>query len=119
MKLIVKLKTKSNYRRLNGYEVEVVEIKGSRVTCSLPDFPNDKNINADFDIKEVEFISYQKPNLLKFMHDTVGPVNRIKSMATMIDQGRNVSDHVKMIGLIIKSADDLNKELDTFYSQYK
>ena len=57
MKAIVK--TKSNFRQVNGVKLEVVECVGTRVTCKVPFYENEKllkgvkMIAADFNINEV------------------------------------------------------------------
>lgn len=50
------INTKSNYRNLNGKELEVKEIYGKRVTCKLndPEFP--KALSVDFMLHEVTFV---------------------------------------------------------------
>lgn len=53
MKKVI-IKTKSNFRNLNGTIQEVYEIVGTRVTCLINiDF---KLMQVDFNIKEVTFI---------------------------------------------------------------
>lgn len=61
MKVIVK--TKSNFRNLNGQELEVLEInrisdKNTRVSCSVYDESLSKDITVDFDIQEVVSFKY-------------------------------------------------------------
>jgi hypothetical protein len=48
-----KIKTKSNYRGLNGKWLAIKEIVGTRVTCYV-DTPDLGKITADFALKEVE-----------------------------------------------------------------
>jgi hypothetical protein len=52
----VTIKTKSNYRNLNGTIQPVYEIVGTRVTCLI--FVNEfqKSVQVDFHISEVTFI---------------------------------------------------------------
>ena len=47
------IKTKSNYRNLNGQTLKVIEIAGSRVTCEVIDEQTGQCIHADFGLKEV------------------------------------------------------------------
>ncbi len=54
----VKIKTKSNYRDLNGQWLDVVEAVGKRITCSVPSEFQLGAVNADFDLSEVEEIDY-------------------------------------------------------------
>lgn len=48
-KLTVKVNTKSNYRNLNGEWLEVYEIIGRRVTCSIHSYP----ALMDFTVDEI------------------------------------------------------------------
>jgi len=52
-KISVIIKTKSNYRNLNGIPLEVVELRGTRVSCRVFDTEANKNITVDFTLKEV------------------------------------------------------------------
>lgn len=57
------MNTKSNYKNCNGIQLEVVECKGTRISCYVPyngfhksgthNINRDKMIIADFSIKEV------------------------------------------------------------------
>ena len=49
--LTATIKTKSNFRNLNGQTLEVIEIVGTRVTCKVKDGHN--TISSDFTIQEV------------------------------------------------------------------
>ena len=73
------------------------------------------------EVHGVEAIKESKNNaLLRFMHDTVGKVNNIKSLTDLINKGLLHPDEVKMsINTIGKLADQLNAELDSYYSQNK
>jgi len=51
LKVIVK--TKSNFRDLNGKILDVFEIVGTRVTCKVWDDIIQKKIQIDFSLKEV------------------------------------------------------------------
>lgn len=58
------MNTKSNYKNCNGIRLEVVEVKGKRISCYVPyngfnkqgkpNIKNDRNCIADFSIKELE-----------------------------------------------------------------
>jgi hypothetical protein len=118
-----KIKTKSNFRNLNHTWLTVAEMKGTRVTCIVPDDLSGKNLNVDFTIAEIEEFDYDNPNkaLLQFMHDAVSPINRIKSLARMLDKGGILSTEseekkLAALKLIHESADSANTELDTYYS---
>ena len=50
------IKTKSNFRNLNGKVVDVVEFKGNRVTCRIWAEDLQKFVNADFTKNECIFI---------------------------------------------------------------
>lgn len=54
MRVIVE--TKSNYRNLNGKELDVIEIIGTRCTCVIDDefWPNSRAIKVDFHINEIK-----------------------------------------------------------------
>jgi hypothetical protein len=52
----VKIKTKSNYRNLNGTTQDVYEVVGTRVTCLIFVDEFQKSIQVDFNINEVTFI---------------------------------------------------------------
>jgi hypothetical protein len=117
-----KVKTKSNFRNLNHTWLTVAEMKGTRVTCIVPDDISGKSLNVDFTIAEIEEFDYENPNkaLLKFMHDAISPINRIKSLARMLDKGGILSTEseekrLAALKLIQESADSANTELDTFY----
>lgn len=47
------VKTKSNYRSLNGIELPIVEIVGTRVSCKVFDDEIGKFITSDFGLSEV------------------------------------------------------------------
>jgi len=51
--LTATIKTKSNFRNLNGQTLEVIEVVGTRVTCKVKD--GHHTISADFTIQEVTF----------------------------------------------------------------
>lgn len=51
------INTKSNYRNLNGQTLEVIEQVQNRVTCKCFIEEFNKEINIDFDIKEVKIIN--------------------------------------------------------------
>jgi hypothetical protein len=55
MLVTVKIKTKSNYRNLNGTILEVVEMRGKRVTCK----ENNGSLTMDFQLNEIEEIFYK------------------------------------------------------------
>ena len=55
MKNFAKVKTKSNYRNLNGQWLEVREFLGNLVACIIID-ENGQKITADFNLKEIEEI---------------------------------------------------------------
>ena len=48
--------TKSNYRNLNGSILEVVEVKGKRVTLKVWMSEVGRYNNVDFTLSEVEFV---------------------------------------------------------------
>jgi hypothetical protein len=50
------IKTKSNFRNLNGKVVDVVEMVGNRVTCKIWAEDLQKFVNADFTKSECVFI---------------------------------------------------------------
>jgi hypothetical protein len=52
----VTIKTKSNYRNLNGTTQDVYEVVGTRVTCLIFVDEFQKSIQVDFHISEVTFI---------------------------------------------------------------
>jgi len=52
--LTAKINTKSNFRDLNGTELQVTEINKKRVTCKMFDYTIQKWINVDFTMSEVE-----------------------------------------------------------------
>ena len=52
----VTIKTKSNYRNLNGTIQQVYEVVGTRVTCLIFVDEFQKSIQVDFHINEVTFI---------------------------------------------------------------
>lgn len=52
--LKAKINTKSNFRNLNGFTLDVVEISGTRVSCIYFDRIN--YITIDFTLQEVELI---------------------------------------------------------------
>jgi len=47
------IKTKSNYKNLNGTWLQVSEIVGSRVSCTTFDEEMQKPITIDFTLKEI------------------------------------------------------------------
>jgi hypothetical protein len=49
-----KIKTKSNYRGLNGQFLKVHEIAGKRVTCEVFQEEFNKIFLVDFTLKEIE-----------------------------------------------------------------
>lgn len=51
--LTAKINTKSNFRDLNGTELQVTEINKKRVTCKMFDYTIQKWINVDFTMSEV------------------------------------------------------------------
>lgn len=51
MKAIVK--TKGNYRNLNGKELDIIEILGTRVSCNVFAEEFQKNITVDFHLNEI------------------------------------------------------------------
>jgi hypothetical protein len=53
--LKAKINTKSNFRNLNGFTLDVIEISGTRVSCIYFDRIN--YITIDFTLQEVE-LSY-------------------------------------------------------------
>ncbi len=117
-----KINTKSNFRNLNGEWLTVSEMKGDRVTCVFNDDQSDKTLLADFKIYEIEAFDYDNPNkaLLQFMHDAVGKVNNIQSLAGLIRKELYVvNERSKMMDMIITSAVELNSELDSYYSKNK
>lgn len=54
--MIAKIKTKSNYRKLNGKWLKVIEIVGKRVTCKVYMEEFNKYTNVDFTLNEIEEI---------------------------------------------------------------
>ena len=56
MLVTVKIKTKSNYRNLNGSILEVVEMCGKRVTCKGK---GNSGLTMDFTLNEIEEIFYK------------------------------------------------------------
>ena len=58
------VKTVSNFKKANGKKLEVVEIRGNRVSCKVPFYgfdikgrPQGSLVTADFKLREiVEFI---------------------------------------------------------------
>lgn len=54
------IKTKSNFRNLNGTWLTVIEIKGTRVTCEVFDNELNKFISVDFTSKEVKEYEYSR-----------------------------------------------------------
>lgn len=52
------IKTKSNFRNLNGTWLTVLEIKGNRVTCEVLENEFGKYITVDFTSKEVKEYEY-------------------------------------------------------------
>jgi hypothetical protein len=56
------IKTKTNFRNLNGTWLEVTEIKGNRVTCLHFDSELDRYITIDFTSKEVKEFEYSIKN---------------------------------------------------------
>jgi hypothetical protein len=52
MTLKAKIQTKSNYRKLNGTFVSIVEFLGTIVVCQFQD-ENGKEVKADFNISEI------------------------------------------------------------------
>ena len=59
MKTTATVKTKSNFRNLNGQSLEVVEIAGTRVSCKVFCNEMQKVITVDFSLKEiVKFSNY-------------------------------------------------------------
>lgn len=53
-----KIKTRSNYRNLNGQWLKVVEIVGTRVSC-LVETEDMGTQTVDFSLKEVEMMAYK------------------------------------------------------------
>jgi hypothetical protein len=47
------IKTKSNYKKLNGTWLEVKEMTGTRVSCNVYNEELGKKITVDFNLKEV------------------------------------------------------------------
>ena len=56
MEAFVQIKTKSNFRNLNGTIQKVVEIKGKRVTCFVKTEDHPDGIRIDFNLNEVTFV---------------------------------------------------------------
>ena len=57
----VKIKTKSNYRSLNGEWLEVHEAQGTRISGYVPDASSkDGKIVVDFAISEITEIKYNQ-----------------------------------------------------------
>lgn len=53
------VKTKSNFRNLNGKELDIVDMNGTRVSCSVFDENVGKDVTVDFNLKEVvSFVSF-------------------------------------------------------------
>ena len=52
----VRIKTRSNYRNLNGTLQKVYEVVGDRVTCSIFIEEFGKEVQVDFGKKEVVFV---------------------------------------------------------------
>lgn len=131
MILKAKIKTKSNFRNLNGQWLEVREMKVTRVTCR---FINEINEIADIDftLQEIEEFDYEKPKptnnaLLQLTHDTSGPANRIKSLVKMLKKRiapddfsvEQINEENKMLDMITQSADDVNTAVDAYYKEVK
>ena len=57
--------------------------------------------------------------LLQFMHDTVGKVNNIKILSEMLLRTELTPEQKEIVDRISISADKLNEELDSYYSQNK
>lgn len=54
--------------------------------------------------------------ILQLMHDTAGPTNRIKSLVALLkNDNSSIPERDKMLNLILQSAEELNKAIDTFY----
>jgi hypothetical protein len=50
------IKTKSNYKNLNGQWLEVIEAVGKRISCKHND--NGNNVTVDFTLSEIAELSY-------------------------------------------------------------
>lgn len=51
--MLAQVKTKSNYRNLNGVFLPVKEISGKRVSCVVYVEEIDRNITVDFTLSEI------------------------------------------------------------------
>ena len=68
--LKAKFKTKSNYKNSNGQWLEVVEISGKRISCSMPEFGFGNILSkssiryhtADFDVSEI--VEFNNGNMM-------------------------------------------------------
>jgi len=59
--------------------------------------------------------------LLQLMHDTMGKTARIKGCVKLLKGGTQLTqiDRIKMLDIIERSAEDLNKVLDAYYISQK
>ena len=62
--MTAKVKTKSNYKNLNGQWLPVYEIRGTRVTLTVVDEIHGE-IHADFALSEIVEFSHAKPQAHK------------------------------------------------------
>ena len=59
----VSVQTKSNYKKLNGKHLPLIELAGRRVTCLVYDEVYAKWVTTDFSLNEIYFIELDKhPN---------------------------------------------------------
>ncbi len=115
----VKIKTKSNYRNLNGQWLTVSEMLGKRVTCVIFDEGCAKKISVDFNLSDVIEFDYENPmkSLGELIHDTANKVQNILSLTEMLQRRGIYSEEVtKMHEMIIRSANGVNAAIDTHYS---